>query len=66
MSSDEANVSTSEFAAALEKSVRTVKFWCQRGWVRCIQTPGGHYRIVRSEIERVRAGRPLPSDTVAA
>ena len=53
------HLSTTEFADAVHAPVRTVKFWCKRGWVQSVQTPGGHYRIPRAEVERVRNGEPL-------
>ena len=58
-------LSTGEFAAELKRPQRTVKFWCMRGWVRSVQTPGGHYRIPRAEVERVRAGKALSLDAAA-
>lgn len=68
MSLTEDDLSTAQFARALAMSVRTVKFWCMRGWVRARQTPGGHYRIPRTEVERVKRGDPMPEmpDVAAA
>jgi hypothetical protein len=58
-------VSVSTMARALGKPARTVRYWCERGWVRAVQSPGGVYSIYRSEIERVRRGEPLDTAAIA-
>jgi molybdopterin-binding protein len=40
-------------AKAISVSYPTLKQWIYRGKIRSIQTPGGHHRIPRSEVERI-------------
>lgn len=56
------NVTVAVFARQTERSPRTVRFWCERGFIRSQKSPGGRYAIPRSEIERVNNGEPLPDD----
>jgi hypothetical protein len=51
-------LTTGAFARTIERSERTVKFWCRRGWLKC-QRPGGRYQIDPSEVARVLSGEPL-------
>jgi len=53
-------VSVSKMARALKKPARTVRDWCEKRQVIALRSPGGVYKIPRSEIERVRRGDPLP------
>ena len=55
-------VTVPEAAQMLRRSQRTVRYWCERGWVVTTTTPGGHYRISLDEVERIRAGKPLVGD----
>lgn len=57
-------LSVSTFAQAIDRPSRTVRYWCERGHISAKQTPGGHYQIPRSELDRVRAG--LPREALAA
>lgn len=45
--------STVEAAHILKVSVPTVWGWCKKGKIKAGKTPGGRYRIPRSELERV-------------
>jgi excisionase family DNA binding protein len=45
-------------ARALGVHHDTVQGWCRNGWVTSSKTPGGHYRISREELERLRVRRP--------
>jgi molybdopterin-binding protein len=47
-------------ARALGVSYGTLKQWIYRKRIRSVRTPGGHHRIARSEIARLR-GAPLSS-----
>lgn len=57
-------MSTGAFAAALGVTAQTVRNWIAEGTVRtCGLTPGGHYRIPRVELDRLRA--PAPQSAAA-
>lgn len=47
-------VTVSALARVLRVSDRQVRRWCESGLVQATRTPGGHYRIPRSELERLR------------
>lgn len=44
---------TNEVAKILGVSPTTVWKWCKEGKIKCGKTPGGHFRIPRSEVERL-------------
>lgn len=51
-------LTTGEVAKLLGMSRETVRLWCKTGKLKAIRTPGGQYRIPRSELEKmVEAGR---------
>lgn len=54
-------VTVSALARALSVSDRQVRRWCESGQIKATRTPGGHYRIPRSEIARL-----LPAKVSAA
>jgi molybdopterin-binding protein len=43
-------------AAAIGVSYPTLKQWIYQGQIQAVKTPGGHYRIPLSEIERLTRG----------
>jgi molybdopterin-binding protein len=51
-----------EAAAAIGVSYPTLKQWIYQRRIHASKTPGGHYRIPESEVNRIRgeAGRPVP------
>lgn len=48
-----------EAAKALGVSYPTIKQWIYRKRIRSVRTPGGHHRIPRAEIHRLRASGAL-------
>lgn len=54
-------VAISDVAAQFEVSERTVWLWIRQGKVRSVQPGGrgGKHRIPASELDRLRAGRPI-------
>ena len=52
-------LSTAEFAAAVGVLPKTVERWCRDGSVKTKpnRKPGAPYRVVRSEVERVKRER---------
>ena len=57
-------VGVPEAAKRLGSPERTVRYWCQRGWIKTTRTLGGHYRVSLAEIERIRSGTPLSAPPV--
>lgn len=51
--------SAGEVAHELGMAYSTVNWHLRRGTIRSVKTPGGHYRVRRSEIERIQAGDSL-------
>ena len=49
------SLSPAEAAKTLGVSYPTIKQWIYRKRIRSVRTPGGHHRIPRSEITRLRA-----------
>jgi|SRR5581483_3436297 len=47
----------SDAARRINVSYPTLKQWIYAGKIRSVRTPGGHYRIPGSEIERLTAAR---------
>lgn len=58
-----AALTVSAFAAAMFVAPRTVRGWIASGIVSAHQTPGGHHRIPRTELERLRP--PMPQRAAA-
>jgi excisionase family DNA binding protein len=54
-SRDDELLTSSQVARLFGVSPSTVNRWARNGLIRCIRTPGGHYRFPAREIER-RAG----------
>lgn len=52
-------LTTGEAAERLGVGVTTVKRWIQLGLLRASRTPGGHWRIPGTEVERLRARMQL-------
>jgi molybdopterin-binding protein len=61
-------------ARRISVSYPTLKQWIYRGKVRSVKTPGGHYRIPRSEIDRLtevkrasglRRGKPVGLEAIS-
>jgi molybdopterin-binding protein len=50
-----------EAAEALGVSYQTIKLWIYQKKLRSVQTPGGHHRIPRSEVERLTGMRTRAS-----
>lgn len=48
-----------EAAESLGISYQTLKLWIYQKKIRSTQTPGGHHRIPRSEIERLSGARKM-------
>ena len=48
------SLTPAEAAKALGVSYPTIKQWIYRKRIRSVRTPGGHHRIPRSEIARLR------------
>ena len=46
-------LTVSDGSKVLGVKPRTLRRWASKGLVRAFQTPGGHYRIPRSEITRL-------------
>lgn len=57
------DLTVSTFASALSVSPRTVRDWLAAGQVKAHRTIGGHWRIPRSELDRLRA--PAPQSAAA-
>ena len=56
-------VSAAEAARLMSVDKATVIRWIRAGKLEGWQTPGGHWRIPRTEIERIRsAGKGQPAD----
>lgn len=55
------SLTPAEAAEALGVSYPTIKQWIYRKRIRSVRTPGGHHRIPRSEIARLRASGALRS-----
>ena len=53
-------ISTEEAARLLGVSQQSVRKWCQSGKIRAKTTPGGFYKIERSELERFRQEFNMP------
>ena len=47
---------TGEVARKFGVSAFTVWYWIQKGKIKAIKTPGGHFRIHREEVERLLRG----------
>ena len=54
-------ISTEEAARLLGVSQQSVRKWCQSGKIRAKTTPGGFYKIERSELERFRQAFNMPN-----
>jgi len=54
-------ISTEEAARLLGVSQQSVRKWCQGGKIRAKTTPGGFYKIERSELERFRQEFNMPN-----
>ena len=54
-------ISTEEAARLLGVSQQSVRKWCQSGKIRAKTTPGGFYKIERSELERFRQEYNMPN-----
>jgi len=54
-------ISTEEAARLLGVSQQSVRKWCQSGKFRAKTTPGGFYKIERSELERFRQEYNMPN-----
>ena len=54
-------ISTEEAARLLGVSQQSVRKWCQSGKIRARTTPGGFYKIERSELERFRQEFNMPN-----
>jgi excisionase family DNA binding protein len=54
-------ISTEEAARLLGVSQQSVRKWCQSGKIRARTTPGGFYKIERSELERFRHEFNMPN-----
>ena len=46
-------------ARELGVAIETLRRWDAAGEIRTVRTPGGQRRFARSEVDRLRAGRPL-------
>jgi len=57
------DLTVSTFATALSVSPRTVRDWLAAGEVKARRTVGGHWRIPRSELDRLRV--PAPTSAAA-
>lgn len=55
--------STREAADLLGISVRTAQLWVEEGRLRAWKTPGGHRRILRESVDRLRAAQDQESGT---
>lgn len=56
-----AYVRPGEVAELLGVAVKTVSRWCDQGRIAgAVRTAGEHWRIPRSELDRLRAGRATP------
>lgn len=53
-------LSTGDVARALGVTINTVKRWVRQDEIEAVMLPGGHYRIPRQELERLRS-RPAPA-----
>jgi excisionase family DNA binding protein len=53
-------ISTEEAARLLGVSQQSVRKWCQSGKIRAKTTPGGFYKIEKSELERFRQEFNMP------
>lgn len=51
-------LTTGKVAGALGVTINTVKNWVAAGRITAVRLPSGHYRIPRSELERLLRGRP--------
>lgn len=54
-------ISLRSAARVLSVHKNTLKNWRRAGKIILVQLPGGHWRVPRSEIARIRAGIPLPA-----
>lgn len=54
-------ISTEEAARLLGVSQQSVRKWCQSGKIKAKTTPGGFYKIERSELERFRQEYNMPN-----
>ena len=54
-------ISTEEAARLLGVSQQSVRKWCQSGKINAKTTPGGFYKIERSELERFRQEFNMPN-----
>lgn len=50
---DKKYYTTGEVAEIVGVSVSTVWKWCKDGVIQAIQTPRGHYRIPKEEVEKL-------------
>jgi excisionase family DNA binding protein len=47
----------SQVANQLGVDRRTVNNWCRAGKLQAFRTPGGHWRIAATEVEKMRRGK---------
>src|SRR5262245_12969624 len=65
----EAQYIPSEVASIFRTDVRTIRRWIEDGLIEALKLPGGHWRIAKSEIERIQRegfNRPKPAKKEAA
>ena len=46
-------VSVSTAARILGREPSTVRYWCQKGYIKAITSPGGVYSIPRAELDGI-------------
>ena len=53
-------VRVTEAAEQLGVSPQALRSWARRGLIRVIRTAGGHYRVPRAEVTRLKLGMLSP------
>jgi len=51
---------SAELAKMMGVLRETVEYWCRKGKIKAVVTPGGHYRIPEQEVKRVLKGMGIP------